>query len=635
MDGDVDHLRQVFLSSRDALGVSQRGKHIMVNPAYLALFGYEREDELLGTTILSLIAPSARAGITELIHLRADGKSAPAVYESRGLRRDGSEFDLQVHASNYGDERAIYTLVTLRDVTEQNRATRELAESEEKFRLLTEQSLMGISIVQDARIVFANRVLFEMLELQPEDLIGVPVMELQKYVHPDHSARIPTHIQQTRDGRLAESHYSYRVITRTGRVKWMELHNKPITWKGRPALLVSQLDVDARHAAEAERSALEEALRQSQKMEAVGRLAGGIAHDFNNLLTIILGNLHFVGTGVTPGSAAAEALAESVAAAGRAAQLTSQLLAFSRKQMIAPQSIDLNDVVKNTQTLLRRTLGADIDLAVSTPVGIPRIQADAAQLEQVLVNLVVNARDAVSSGGHIRVGTSMVTLDAARCAALGLPAPGPYVRLFVEDDGHGMSEEVQRHIFEPFFTTKPVGQGTGLGLAMVFGAVAQNDGKITVTSAPGKGTVFELFFPPVSTPAAVPQAAADAATYGGREAILVVEDEEALRKVAKRVLLGLGYDVLACADAQEALAIAADASKPIDLLFTDVIMPGLSGRELAAQLRAQRPALRVLFTSGYTRDVLDTHDQRGAEFLRKPYLPDDLARRVREVLDRQ
>jgi len=611
----IDHLRQVFLSSRDALGVSLRGKHVMVNPAYLALFGYDQEEELFGTDILTLIAPDARAAVAERVALRAGGKGAAEVYESRGLRRDGTQFDLQVHVSSYGDERGIYTLVTLRDVTERNRTARELAESEQKFRLLTEQSLMGVSIYQDGYLLFVNQVLCEMLEVTREELVGVSLDVLWNFVHPDDANVLAPIANAT----STDQQLRFRARTKSGRTKWMELHSKEIMWNGRPAVLISQLDIDARHAAEAERAALEEALRQSQKMEAVGRLAGGIAHDFNNLLTIILGNLHFVKAGVTPGSMAEEALEESVAASARAAQLTAQLLSFSRKQVIAPQPVDPNDVLKNTQSLLRRSIGADIHLTVTPQSGLPLIKADAAQLEQVLVNLVLNARDAVSSGGHISVSTAL---------------DGTNVRLTVEDDGCGMSEEVQSRIFEPFFTTKGVGEGTGLGLAMVFGAVAQNEGKISVKSELGKGARFDLLFPALAATAVTSKDPVALAPSGGHETVLVVEDEPALRTLAVRVLTGLGYQVLACEGGPAALELASDTSIHIDLLFTDMIMPGMSGRDLATRLVAERPALKVLFTSGFTREVLQADDAGDVGFLRKPYVPGELARRIRAALDR-
>lgn len=245
----MDHLRQVFLSSRDALGVSLRGKHVMVNPAYLALFGYERDEELLGTSILALIAPSARDEVAELIRLRADGKSAPETYESRGLRRDGSEFDLQVHVSNYGEGESMHSLVTLRDVTERNRA-HELAASEEKFRLLTEQALVGVAIQQDDRLVFVNKVLCDMLEVAREELVGVPAEDLERFVDADHMEMVRSQMRKGPDVPLSEIQYSFRARTKSGRTKWMELHGKPITWQGRPAQLISTLDIDALHAAE-------------------------------------------------------------------------------------------------------------------------------------------------------------------------------------------------------------------------------------------------------------------------------------------------------------------------------------------------------------------------------------------------
>jgi len=385
-------------------------------------------------------------------------------------------------------------------------------------------------------------------------------------------------------------------------------------------------DVSERHRAEAERAALETRLRQSQKMEAVGRLAGGVAHDFNNLLTAITGSLALALRDVAPDNRAHRWLRETDKAAWRAASLTHQLLAFSRQQVIAPRVVDLRAVVEGAGSMLARMIGEDVRLDVRVADEPCLVEVDQGQLEQVLLNLAANARDAMPHGGTIAI-------EVARGHDTASGGRGPSVVLSVTDTGHGMSEAVQAHIFEPFFTTKAAGSGTGLGLAMVYGAVEQNGGSIEVVSRPGRGSTFRIRLPETRGPKAA-RHTPPAELPRGSETVLLVEDEAAVREVTREQLESLGYRVLACANADEALASAASHVEPLHLLLTDVVMPGMNGRELAERLTRSRPGLRVLYSSGYGEEVIARHGvlEPGVLLLQKPYALAQLAGLLRTAL---
>ncbi len=385
-----------------------------------------------------------------------------------------------------------------------------------------------------------------------------------------------------------------------------------------------------------ERKQLEEQFHQAQKMEAVGRLAGGVAHDFNNLLTAILGSADLVLESLTAGVPEREELEEIRKAALRAADLTRQLLAFSRQQVIAPTALNPNEVVANMDKLLRRLLGEDVELRTRLTSDLVTVKADPSQLEQVVVNLAVNARDAMPNGGKLTIETQNVELDEAYVRGHISAQPGPYAMIAVSDTGVGMDAATQARIFEPFFTTKEIGKGTGLGLATVYGIVQQSGGWIWVYSEPGQGTTFKIYLPRVTE--AVPPAAvtpAPPASVRGSETILLVEDDEMIRNLVQKVLKANGYRVLVAANGRDAERVAGQHEGPIHLLMTDVVMPGMNGREVAERLAAARAGLRVLYLSGYTDDAIVHHGvlEPGVAFLQKPFTPAVLGRKVREVLD--
>jgi len=380
---------------------------------------------------------------------------------------------------------------------------------------------------------------------------------------------------------------------------------------------------------------LEEQFRQSQKMEAVGQLAGGIAHDFNNLLTAILGNTQLLLRELPPGDSKRGDVEEIRKASERAASLTRQLLAYSRRQMLQPEVLDLNVVVAEMDKMLRRLIGEHIALVAVLAPDLGRVRADPNQIEQVIVNLAVNARDAMPDGGKLTVETANVDLDDAFAQAHLGSVPGSYALLAVTDTGAGMDATVRAHLFEPFFTTKEVGKGTGLGLATVYGIVKQSGGYISVYSEPGRGSSFKIYLPRIATPADAPPGPQKSGPAPGSETVLVVEDEAAVLTLSRRALEAQGYVVLAASDPAAALRVVERHGGMIHLLLTDVVMPGLSGRELADRLTAQRPGIRVLYMSGYPGDAVVQHGTlpSGSAFLQKPFSPDGLARKVRDVLD--
>jgi PAS domain S-box-containing protein len=402
-----------------------------------------------------------------------------------------------------------------------------------------------------------------------------------------------------------------------------------IEFEGRRARLVLAKDVT-------ERLRLEEQLRQSQKMEAIGQLAGGIAHDFNNLLTAILGFCGLLERQVGANTQMRGDVAEIRHAAGRAAELTRKLLAFGRRQMLAPQVLDLNGLVADLDRMLRRVIGEDIKLVAQLDPELAPVKADLGQLEQVILNLVVNGRDAMPQGGRVTIQTANADLDETYTDTHAPVVPGRYVLLAVSDTGTGMHPDAKAHLFEPFFTTKEVGKGTGLGLATVYGIVKQSGGYVWVYSETGSGTTVKIYLPRCDEPAQpAPRPPVLQGLPTGSETVLVVEDAEAIRSLARKVLTAQGYTVLEAGDGAEALQVAQRHAGPLHLVLTDVVMPGMGGRELAQRLAPLRPELKLVYMSGYTGDAVVHRGllEDGLPFLAKPFTPEDLALKVRTALD--
>jgi signal transduction histidine kinase len=384
-----------------------------------------------------------------------------------------------------------------------------------------------------------------------------------------------------------------------------------------------------------ERRHLEEQLQHSQKMEAVGRLAGGIAHDFNNILTAIKSYGDLLVDDMARGSARVEDVEEIREAADRAANLTRQLLAFSRQQMLRPRILDVNSMVRDLKNMLERLIGADVELKTSLAADLGMVTADPGQLEQILLNLVVNARDAMPEGGRIDIATANVELDEEYARTHAATSAGPHVMLSVSDTGVGMSRETQKHLFEPFFTTKDLGKGTGLGLSTVYGIVKQSGGWIWVYSEEGKGTTFKIYLPRVDEKAEPSLPAAHSNGNGGSETILLVEDEPTVREVAARVLRRSGYTVVEALNGADALSKCKEPGSRFDLIVTDIVMPEMGGLELAKRVKETQPFAGILFTSGYTEEAVQRRSflEPGAAFLEKPFTPAHLAQRARQVLD--
>ncbi len=398
-----------------------------------------------------------------------------------------------------------------------------------------------------------------------------------------------------------------------------------IDFEGRRAALVVAHDVS-------ERKRLERRLADAEKMEAIGRLAGGVAHDFNNLLTVIAGYAEIL----LARDGDSEELTEIARAAGQAASLTRQLLAFSRRQVLHPKVVDLNEIVAGMETMLHRIIGDDVSVGIKLATDLSPVEADRAQIERVILNLAANARDAMPSGGALTIETANVEVDAEQVASHGDEGiTGPHVLLAVSDTGHGMDEDVSKHLFEPFFTTKGAGTGTGLGLATVFGVVKQSGGGIYVYSEPGRGSTFKIYLPVAVASANAGEPAIEPDPEGGTETIMVVEDDDGVRDLVRLMLESNGYEVLTVRDADEAARVCTERPCAIDLLLTDVMMPEVNGRDLAERLGALAPSMRILFMSGYSDEAVHRHGVLGesAAFLEKPFTERTLARKVREVLD--
>jgi two-component system cell cycle sensor histidine kinase/response regulator CckA len=530
------------------------------------------------------------------------------------------------------DEQLLTALADIGDQVgqfiERRHAELALRESEERLRSIAEASSEWIwSAGPDGRTDYSNRVVEDMLGYAPEELVG---QDLFQIVHPEDISRARDVLARSTATKSGWTAFSVRCRHKDGSYRSLESNAVPIRGPDGEVLGFRGANRDITN-----HLSLEAQLRQAQKMEAIGLLAGGVAHDFNNLLTTILGYSHLLLQSLGPGSELAAEVEEIRKAGERAAELTSQLLAFSRKQILQPVILDVNSVVRDTEKMLRRLIGADIDFTLSLDPAPVAVKVDPGQLEQIIMNLAVNARDSMPRGGFLTIGTRDCEVDAAQARSFTGLKPGSYVCLSVRDTGEGMDRETLARIFEPFFTTKEKGKGTGLGLSTVYGIVKQSGGYIAAESEPGKGTSFLIYLPRVAAPAGTETEPGGSAFDQGSETLLLVEDDDAVRALTLRTLEQGGYRVLEAASAEGALTVSDAFEGVIDVLIADVVMPGESGPELARRLAGTRPEMKVLFMSGYTDDAILRSGRLppNQRFLQKPFAPDVLRQKVRDLLD--
>jgi PAS domain S-box-containing protein len=581
--------------------IDEDGEILFVNGSAQRIFGYSPLD-MLGRSLTVLVPGYSPAGNRGKYQAR----------EVAGRHQDGHQIPLEVSVGEFTQASKTLATCVLRDISARRRAEEELRGANETLRALIEATPLAIIAFDFSENVSKwNPAAEKMFGWSEEEILGRPLPS-----SPGESVERLRIIQAVRRG---ESLTLETVCQRKdGASIDVSISAAPLDGKdGIPAAVVAVItDIT-------ERNRLADQLRQAQKMEAVGRLAGGIAHDFNNLLTVIAGYGEMLLNSLAEGGRPRAYAMEVLQAAERAAALTRQLLAFSRRHVERPALLDINPVVVSLSNMLQRLIGEDIELVILPNTEAVTVRADPGQIEQVIINLVVNARDAMPRGGRITIETGVAGLE-----------PGRYASISVTDTGLGMTEKTQGRIFEPFFTTKGQGEGTGLGLSTIYGIVKHNHGDIRVHSEPGKGTTFEVYFPLVDDPPDVVRSSESYALEGGKETILLVEDEAGLRILMQELLERLGYTVLAAASSQEAIGLAGAHLGHVDLLLTDVVMPKASGSELAERLRLVRRGTRVLYMSGYPSETVVQHGvlNTGVAFLEKPFTPETLAKKVREVL---
>ncbi|MBI4859408.1 MAG: PAS domain S-box protein [Candidatus Riflebacteria bacterium] len=625
LPGEVLHT-MILASAMDGFWQTDcEGRILEVNDAYCQMSGYS-EAELLTMSIWALEAVESPDDVKAHIEkLRTQGEGR---FETRHRRKDGSLFDVEASV-RYRAEAGGRCIGFFRDITDRKRAEEALRSSRKLLQLVLDTIPVRVFWKdRDLRFLGCNRSFCRDAGVNgPEELLG-----LDDFSMPWREQAQAYRADDLRTIESAEPRLDYEESQTSPEGKRLTLKTSKIPLRDGTGQIIGVLgtyeDVTAR-------KTLESQLLQAQKMESVGRLAGGVAHDFNNMLQVIQGYTDLVIAEAGPEDPERELLAEIQKAASRAADLTRRLLAFARRQTVSPKVLDLNDAVGGMLKMLRRLIGEDIDLAWVPGHDLRRVKVDPSQIDQILANLCVNARDAIADVGHITIATLNRELDEAYCATHLGAVPGPYVLLSVRDTGHGMDSEILSHIFEPFFTTKGLGEGTGLGLATVYGIVKQNNGFIDVRSAPGEGTTFDIYIPSFEAERGGMLAVREDATPPrGTETVLLVEDEEAVLKLGKRILEGLGYSVVTAGTPTEALDRARNHTGEIHLLITDVVMPEMNGRDLAEALACLRPGLKRLFMSGYTSVVIAPRGilEEGVCFIQKPFTPDALGMKVREAL---
>jgi two-component system, cell cycle sensor histidine kinase and response regulator CckA len=626
---DLRRVAAIVESSHDAIiGESLEGNILSWNLGAERIYGYSAA-EALGKPLSILAPPNQATAIREVLEKVKQGERLEQ-FETLRMRKDGKQINVALTVSPIKDAigKIVGASVIARDITARKRAEEALSRSEARARCLVDSNLIGIAIGDlDGKLLDANDAFLRIVAYARDDLLSGK-MRWDTMTPPEFHDSDQRAVDQLRDTGVAVP-WEKELLRKDGSCASVLIGIATLAGREGDIECVSFV-VDI-----SERKQLERQLRQAHKMEAIGRLAGGVAHDFNNLLAVIIGYADVVLDALPPDHPALKKVEMIRKAGTSAADLTRQLLAFSRQQMLQPRVLNLKDIVEGTQGLLSRLIGDDIQFSTSLEPSLGWVKADPGQIEQVLVNLIVNARDAMPQGGRLTIEARNVVLDDSYVDAHEPVIPGPYVMLAVEDAGCGMDQKTQSRIFDPFFTTKDIGKGTGLGLATVYGIVKQSGGYIWVYSELHKGTIFKVYLPRVEQHAqeSEPTEPVQLITQNC-ETILLAEDSASLREMAREYLQSVGYTVLEAASGAEALQKARDFDGTIHLLLTDVVMPGMSGPELAGQMASLRPGIRVIFTSGYTDDAIARQGvlDPAVAFIEKPYRPKALARKIREVL---
>ncbi|QWV97170.1 PAS domain S-box protein [Geomonas nitrogeniifigens] len=627
---ELERLKAFLDHSNDAIFLVEvrTGRIVDLNESACRQMGWSRS-ELLEKSLFDLSDLHDNPAAASLIRSDEDAEVRDLIVTELH-RHDGESFwaELTLNRMHFRDR--AYVLAVARDITQRRAVEEALRQSEEFLKNIVDHipAMVFAKDAQQLRFITINKYGEELLGFSRKEILGkrnedlFPAAQAQFFSCKDRVTlekgelmEIPEEVITTPSGDR---------ILRTKKIPLLDEQGK-----SRYLLGIAE-DIT-------ERRQLEEKLLQSQKMEAIGQLAGGVAHDFNNILMVIMGYGSMLRNDAALAAPHREQVDRIMDAADKAAQLTSGLLTFSRKQVIKTQTVDLNDVIRHVEKFLSRIIGEDVQLrAVQAGHPLP-VDIDANQIEQVLVNLATNARDAMPRGGLLTVETSLQRIDAAFVQANGIGEPGPFAVISISDTGVGMDDQTRKRIFEPFFTTKEVGKGTGLGMSIVYGIIKQHSGFVNVYSEPGIGTTFRIYLPLSATSPLAEETLRDLEQpRGGSETILVVEDEADLRTLLEQILAGAGYRVILAADGAAAIEQYARRTSPISLVLMDMIMPGMSGKEACQRIRELDPAARVLYTSGYTMDIIKNRDliEEGTELLMKPVRPRELLNKVREMLER-
>jgi len=626
----TEELDRFFTTALDLLCIADmNGLFRRLNPQWEVILGYPLA-ELEGRPFLDLVHPDDVAGTLGAVSDLASGVAVTA-FVNRYRARDGSYRWIEWRSYPAGN--LIYAAA--RDITERKEAEEALKKSEEKYRDIFERAVEGIfQSTPDGKFLSVNPSFAHMLGYDsPEELIsGIVDIAGQMYAHPEERVSFKDGLDEAGSTVMG---FEQELRRKDGTTIWVSTNARAVRDSEGTILYYegTSENITARKEAEETRARLEQQLLQSRKIESLGRLAGGVAHDFNNMLTVILGNAELMKQELPPDHALLKGIGEIEKAAVHSRETARQLLAFSRKQVIEPKIIDLNESIRKTQATLVRLIGEHIDLRFHPGEGLWKIRFDPSQVNQILVNLAVNSRDAMPEGGLLTIRTENRRLGETFCREHPPLTPGDYVLLTVSDNGMGMDGEVLSHIFEPFFTTKEEGKGTGLGLATVYGIMEQNHGFVEVKSEPGQGTEFMIYIPGAEGKAEEAGRAKENPPAQVSRTILLVEDNEMVRTMVAAMLRAIGHRVTAAGGPEEAISLCGSPETKFDLLLTDVVMPVMSGKELRDRVKALIPGIRVLFMSGYTADVIIGVGglEEEAHFIQKPFGPQDLARKISEA----